>query len=397
MRKFNFTRSFILTFVIILLSFSPVFGQETGIDLSFYTPPTDLNPYPLVKTEKVKNVIFLIGDGMGITQLASARVKAAGASGKLYIEKMPVTGIQKSHSANQLITDSAASGTALATGFKTNNGMIGMTPDGNKVLTILEAEKELGKMTGLIATSTISHATPASFSSHVQSRSNETEIASQIIENRVNVIFGGGKMYFIPQSLQYSRRKDERNLIEEAKKAGYTYIETKEDLQSVNNDFVLGLFHYGPLTTEDPEPMLAELTEKAISLLKTNENGFFLMVEGSQIDWECHSNEAEKSIRQTLLFDLAVKAAVEFALEDKETLVIVTADHETGGMAVNGGTLDGKNLNIAWTTKSHTGSPLPVYAFGPFAERFTGVYDNTDIPKKLANILGIKDFPKIIE
>ncbi|MFC1725719.1 alkaline phosphatase [candidate division KSB1 bacterium] len=397
MKKRNIGRFSVLTIIIILFIINPVICQEVTLDISFYTPPSDLKPYPLIKAEKVKNVILLIGDGTGITQVSAARIRAVGASGKLYIDKMPVTGIQKTHSARQLITDSAASGTALAAGFKTNNGMIGMTPDGKKILTILEAAKEQGKMTGLIATSTITHATPAAFASHVRSRSNEPAIASQIIENMVNVIFGGGKNFFIPQHLKFSKRKDERNLIEEAKKAGYTYIETKEDLQSVNNDFVLGLFHYGPLTTEEPEPMIAELTEKAIDLLKRNENGFFLMVEGSQIDWECHDNDTEKAIRQILLFDLAVKAAVEFALENKETLIIITGDHETGGMAVNGGSLDGKKLNIAWATKGHTGSPLPVYAFGPFAEKFTGVFDNTDIPKIIAEILGIKDFPRIIE
>ena len=166
---------------------------------------------------------------------------------------------------------------------------------------------------------------------------------------------------------------------------------------SVDGEFILGLFQMGPMTTVDPEPMIAEMTSKAIENLSRDTDGFFLMVEGSQIDWECHDNDPDNTIRQTLLFDLAVKEAMDFALKDKETLVIVTADHETGGIAINGGSLNGNTLVLGWATKGHTGVPVPIYAFGPYAQRFTGLLDNTDVPKILAELLEISPFPEVLE
>ena len=147
---------------------------------------------------------------------------------------------------------------------------------------------------------------------------------------------------------------------------------------------------------KSPEPDLAELTKKAIEILNSAPHGFFLMIEGSQIDWACHDNNAKEAVKKTLLFDEAVKAAIDFALKDKHTLVIVTADHETGGLTIKkGGDLQGRNLNLKWTTRGHTGLPVPIYAFGPAAGTFTGVYDNTEVPKKIAKLLGIKSFPQL--
>jgi len=341
--------------------------------------------------------VFLIGDGMGLAQIAAARISAFGADGRLYMERMPVTGLMNTHSANRLITDSGASATALATGHKTNNGMISVSPDGKKLLTILEDYRDRGMATGLVATSTITHATPAAFAAHVKSRGDEATIASQLLENKVNVLLGGGKMFFLSQSESGSERQDERDLIAEAKKIGYSFVQTKEELKVAKVDYLLGLFQLGALTTNPPEPSLAELTQKAIKLLSPNRKGFFLMVEGSQIDWACHDNDADNTIRQTLLFDEAVKVALDFAVKDKHTLVVITADHECGGMGINNGSLDGKSLSIGWTTKGHTGVPVPIYAFGPGAERFMGLHDNTEVPRIFAELLGIEPFPKMGE
>jgi len=387
----------LLTLVLFILLSGISSAQQVSIDVSFYIPPTDIAPLPEIEKNKVKNIILFIGDGMGLAQLNAARIRAVGTSGKLYIEKMPVTGIKRTHAANNLITDSAASGTALACGIKTNNGMIAMAPDGTKYKSILEVAKQKGMSTGLIATSSITHATPATFASHVRYRGNEVTIAEQLIKNKVNLLLGGGKQFFIPQSVKWSARKDNRNLIEEAKKLGYNYIETAGELKSADNKYILGLFQMGEMTTEYPEPSLYDFTEKSIELLSRNETGFFLMVEGSQIDWACHENNPDRSIRQILLFDMAVKSGLDFAVKDKHTLVIVTADHETGGLAINGGSLDGNKLFIGWTTRGHSGVPVPVYAFGPYAEKFTGVYDNTDLPKILAKLLNIENFPQILE
>ena len=383
--------------LLLLIFVSSVSAQPVKLDVDFYTPPTDLKPYPLIESGRVKNIIFLIGDGMGLAQLQAARIRAVGAVGKLYIEKLPVTGIKRTHSVNSLITDSAASGTALATGVKTNNGMICVTPEGKKAKTILEFAREKGMATGLVATSTITHATPASFAAHVPKRSDEATIATHIIENRVNVIFGGGRKFFVPQTFEGSGRKDSKNLIEEAKEYGYKYVETKSEMVSADGEYILGLFQMEPMTTFNPEPMIYEMTSKAIEILSRDKDGFFLMVEGSQIDWGCHKNDPDNTIRQTLLFDLAVKKAMDFALKDKETLVIVTADHETGGIAINGGILSGRVLVLGWTTKGHTGVPVPIYAFGPHAQRFTGVMDNTDVPKIMAELLNISPFPEVLE
>jgi len=366
---------------------------ESQEDIGFYSCPIDTSPLPFNYKKKVKNIIFLIGDGMGVSNVDAARIKACGADGRLNMERMPVCGLMKTHSESHLVTDSAAAGTALATGKKSYNGAISVDPKKKPLLSILEAAAKKGLKTGLVVTCTMSHATPAVFASHVESRNDQAEIAPQLIQNRVNILMGGGKEYFVPKSFEGSKRKDERNLLREAEKIGYRILETKDDLDRAKGDLVLGLFQMGALETVSPEPSLPEMTLKAINLLKENKKGFFLMVEGSQIDWANHANDPDYSIRQTLLFDQAVFVALDFALKDKKTLVLVTADHETGGLAVNQGKLNGEDLEIGWTTKHHSASQVPIYAFGPGSLLFTGVLDNTQVPCKFAELLKIKDFP----
>lgn len=369
-------------------------------DISFYRAPDRDRSYP-VEPARVRNVILLIGDGMGLSQVALARMKAIGVEGKINMQLLPVQGLIHTHSANRLVTDSAAAGTALACGIKTDNGMIGVTPKEQPYCSILELAQARGMATGLVATSTISHATPASFGSHVKSRKMEPEICEQLICNRINVLFGGGRKYFLPKSDSDSGRRDDRNLLAEAADAGYTVIETANQLRWVHGPQVLGLFQLDGLTTISPEPMLADMTKKAISILDETVSdsrkygrGFFLMVEGSQIDWACHGNDAEACVRQVLLFDEAVRVAVDYALHDGHTLVVVTADHETGGLTIPEGNLKGTDVKVHWSTKGHTASPVPVYAIGPKSQRFGGVYDNTEIPLKIAQALGIRAFPQ---
>jgi alkaline phosphatase len=376
-------------------------------DLSFYQPSITSEPYPLTSATKVKNVILCIGDGMGINQVTLASATVAGSGGKLHIERLPVSGLVRTHSANSRVTDSAAAGTALACGIKTKNGMIGMAPDENAYCSILEAAQAKGMATGLVVTCTMSHATPASFGSHVKSRKLEPAICEQLISNRINVLFGGGRKYFLPQSDPNSGRKDDVDVIAQAKAAGYACVQTPAELRSADDSHVLGLFQLDALTTMAPEPSLAQLTRKAIRVLKRanlestdGRYGFFLMIEGSQIDWECHANKANGSIRQTLLFDQAVEAAVDFAQRDGQTLVIVTADHETGGMTLIGGGNEDKGdseLAVKWSTKGHSAAPVGIWALGPGATRFAGVQDNTDVPKKIAQLLGVRPFPRPVK
>jgi len=353
-------------------------------------------PLPLIKSgTKVKNVILFIGDGMGLSQIASARIKSLGVEGRLHMERMPVTGLLYTFS-NSLVTDSAAAVTALATGYRTNNGMLSISPDGQKLPTIIEVCKNKGLAAGLVATSAITHATPASFASHVKSRTAEQEIAVQLLENRVNVLLGGGKQFFLPQSSEGSKREDEQDLIARAKGLGYAFVETKEEMLKVKAEYILGLFAAGALSS-NPEPSLAEMTQKAISILSKNKKGFFVMVEGSQIDWACHANDLVNTVLQTTLFDEAVRVGLDFALKDKQTLVLVTADHECGGLGINGGSMDGNEIIVGWTTGGHSAVPVPVFAFGPGAEKFMGVNHLTDVPGKVAALLGLKNFPRTMD
>lgn len=335
-----------------------------------------------------KNIILFIGDGMGLAHVAGARISSQGPGGRLAMDSMPVSGFATTYSANALITDSAAAGTALATGVKTNNGMIGVTPDGKRLKSILEAAIDIKKSTGLVTTTTISHATPASFAAHVSSRGEETEIACQLLGNRVDVLLGGGMQFFAAKDQPGSKRIDDLCLLTEAKTAGYAIATTYEELSSVKSQKILGLFANGYLATKEPEPPLSTLAAKAIESLSKDKDGFFLMVEGGQIDSFAHSNDFDNAVRQVLEFDRAVAAGLEFARKNGNTLVVVTADHETGGLTLLANTAG--ELQPSWSSKGHTGVPVPLYAFGPGSERFAGLVDNTDIPNRMAELWGVK-------
>lgn len=385
-----------------LVSAYDLWSRINPRDLSFYQPDATTAAHPLTGETKVRNVILCIGDGMGLSQVTLASMRVGGLDGRLHMERMPVGGFVRTHSADAWVTDSAAAATAMATGVKTNNGMIGVDPQGRPWRTILEAAKDKGMATGLVATATISHATPAAFDSHIDSRKTEDTIVEQLIGGRANVLFGGGRRYFLPKTDRDSGRKDDRDLIAEAKEAGYAYVQTARELDAVRHPYMLGLFQLDAMTTAPPEPSLAALTRKAIDVLdavkveSTGEKaGFFLMIEGGQIDWACHDNKADHVVRQVLLFDQAVEAAIDFALKDGKTLVIVAADHETGGLTLSSG--DKRGPGAHWASKGHTGTPVPLWALGPGAKRFAGVCDNTDIPTRIAQLLDIRPFPQAME
>lgn len=331
---------------------------------------------------------------MSLGQITLGRLKAHGVEGKLNVEKMPITGYLYTHCADNLITDSAAGATELSTGFKTNKGMIGVLPDSTAVLTLLEYFRDNGKATGMVVTSSITHATPAGFAAHVPYRKQETEIAEQLVDSNIDVLLGGGKQFFLPQEDTLSVRKDSRNLIAEAQKKGYQFVDTRDKLLRVKKTRVLGLFQKDGLEHKPEEPTLAEMTEKALSLLTEDPDGFFLMVEGSQIDWGGHRNDPDYVAEEMLGFDKAIKVALEFARKEGNTLVIVTADHETGGLSITGGKKNGKNLEVRWTSTYHTAMPVPIFAYGPYSDEFSGVHDNTEVPRIIARIMGIDNFPR---
>ncbi|XWN38370.1 MAG: alkaline phosphatase [Balneola sp.] len=361
------------------------------------TSSSNTERLPLIDDTKIRNVILLIGDGTGIAQISSGQLNLVGADGYLNLQRMPVTGIVKTQSSSSLITDSAAGATAYSCGMKTDNGMIAYLPDGTHCKTLLEIAKEKGMSTGLVATSTITHATPASFAAHVRSRGNQVGIAEQYLDSGNDVFLGGGREFFIPQGEEGSSRKDDRNLIEEFKSRGYDYASTKEEMENSTSDKILGLFANSGIESENRTPTLEEMTNTALSKLEPNENGFFLMVEGSQIDWGGHGNNAEYVIREMKDFDDAVKAALDYAEKDGETLVVLTADHETGGMTMMTASDDPHKLRVEWVTDYHTGVPVALMAYGPNAIEFTGWNDNTDIGIKLAELMNFGEFPLNLE
>ena len=330
--------------------------------------------------ENPKNIILLIGDGMGTSQIYAGLVANRG---HLNLEKFPITGFSKTYSADDLITDSAASGTAMASGEKTNNGMIGMNPDNVPVETILEIAEKRGKSTGLVATSTITHATPAAFIAHVETRNDFERIALHFLKTDIDVFIGGGSVHFI-------RRLDQRNLARELSKKGYAICQSMAELDTCSSDKIAGLVYESnpPSMLEGRGTMLTDATKKAIDVLSKNDEGFFLMVEGSQIDWGNHQNNIIYQTLEVLDFDRVVGEVFEFAQKDGETLVIVTGDHETGGLGINGGDMKLGTVEPGFTTMGHTGVMVPVFAFGPQSELFSGIYENTEIFHKMLKAFG---------
>ena len=408
---------------------------------------------------EIKNVIFLIGDGMGVSYTSAYRYLQDSDDSK-FAERTELdkylVGQQMTYPEDpeQNVTDSASAATAMSAGIKTYNNAIAVDNDGSDVKTVLEAAKEQGKATGLVATSEITHATPASFGAHDHSRQNMNAIANDYYddlingEHKIDVLLGGGTDLFVRQ---------DRNLVEEFQKDGFSYVTNKDELVKDDNEQVLGLFAPRGLPkmldrTEDI-PSLEDMTTSAIDRLNKDKDGFFLMIEGSQIDWAGHDNDIVSAMSEMEDFEKAFAAAIEFAKKDKHTLVVATADHSTGGYSIgangiynwfgepikaakrtpdfmaeeiangadveetlkqyidldltaeeiqsvkNAGTkatdidnaiekIFDNRSHTGWTTGGHTGEDVPVYAFGPSAERFAGQIDNTDNAKIIFEILG---------
>jgi alkaline phosphatase len=327
-----------------------------------------------------KNIILMIGDGMGLAQVYSAMTANGG---HLFLENFKNIGFSKTYSSDNYITDSAAGGTALSSGVKTYNGAIGVDRDKKPIPSIRELAEKKGLKTGLVSTSAITHATPASFLAHVSSRSSYEDIAADFLKTNIDVFIGGGVDNF-------EKRKDGRNLSKELKDKGYQVLYNMQDIQKVKSGKLAGLTapeHNKPMPERGE--MLVPATQTAINLLSQSKKGFFLMVEGSEIDFLAHENKTPGVVDETLDFDRAVGVALKFAASNGETLIIVTADHETGGMTINGGDYATGKVIAKYTSGGHTGIAVPVYAFGPCAEQFTGFMENTDIAKRMIQLLKV--------
>ncbi|WHH60280.1 alkaline phosphatase [Petroclostridium sp. X23] len=311
----------------------------------------------LAASKAPKYVFYFIGDGLGAAQRQVAEFYLQEKNGdkntKLLMNTFPVAGINTTHSSDTLVTDSAAAGTALATGMKTNNGIISMLPDGTRTKTLMETAEEKGMGTGLISTTRITHATPAAFASHNVNRDNENEIAEDIAASGVDFIAGGGFRHFVPQNWQWgkSKRKDDRNLLTEMLNKGYNVFTTMDDTQSFLNftpkgkQKVVALlndthipYDIDRINSNLDVPTLAQMTQKGIDVLSKYEKGFFMMIEGGRIDHACHANDAAGSILDTLAFDESVKSAYDFYLKHpNDTLIVIVGDHETGGLGLGFG------------------------------------------------------------
>ena len=339
----------------------------------------------IIKTQtRPKNIILMIGDGMGLSQI-TAGMYANG--NKLHLESFPVVGLQKTYAYDDLITDSAASATAIACGVKTYNGAIGLDPSQQPVRSILEEAEERGLKTGLVATSTIVHATPASFIAHQAKRSMYEEIAADFLKTDIDLFIGGGKKYFDGQ------REDEISLIPKLENKGYLVADiSQKDLADVEF-LTAGKVAYftandSPIPVAAGREYLSLASKKATTFLnRNNRNGFFLMIEGSQIDWGGHANDTNYIVTEMKDFNETIGEILAFAKKDKETLVIVTADHETGGFAINP-TSRMDSIAGAFTSTYHTATMVPIFAYGPGSELFNGIYENTAIYDRMRAAYG---------
>ena len=359
--------------------------------------------------KKAKMVILLIGDGMSASQITSYRLLKEGPNGRIAVDNFPISGIVLTHSADAIITDSASSATAYSTGSKTKNGFLGVDQEGRILENLTEKLDNFGFVSALISTSEVTHATPAAFSSHVDSRRNTDEISSQMLESKVATILGGGRKFFLSAE-NGGKRKDKRDLLEEAKKSHKILMHKHElDISGITpSDRILGLFADEHLRDEEnpdnhsSEPTLTEMLrfslERAEAAIDNQCRGSFIMVEGSQVDWAGHANNIDYLERELKEFDEATRYALEYAKKNPDTLVVVTADHETGGLLIEPIALSyytGNNIKFSFNTAigggSHTGVPVPVYAYGPGSLNFSGTLDNTDVYRAILSALDLTE------
>ena len=382
--------------------------------------------------KKAKNVFYFIGDGMGFSHIALAEAYNAAKDGKIGSEPLcftqfPVMGMATSYSASNMITCSSAAGTALSTGFKTNNGMLGVAPDTTELESIAYKIHDAGYKVGIMTSVTIDHATPGAFYANSAARSDYYAIAAQLPESGFEFFGGGG--------FQGLKKEDGRKPIYEiVAENGYEVAFGKEEYEAKkdsaekiiyfqNKERAAEVLPYAFLRGEG-DISLADVVTEAIEFLD-NDKGFFIMAEGGQIDWAAHANDITNTIHEIIDFDEAIQVAYEFYLKHPdETLIVVTADHETGGVTLGrtkGYTFDlslvpekalsaktdseknvenymqqypadslSKAAKIGWTTSSHTGGAIPVFAIGAGSSRFAGRADNIDIPKRIISAMGIE-------
>jgi len=365
----RYPKSIISLFLISFILFSCDCNKEKNTSIAKAELATNQNKKP-------KNIILLIGDGMGLSQVSIAQYYQDTPSN---FERFPIIGLIKNSSATHVITDSAAGATAFSCGIKTGNRTIGVDKELNSVETILETVSKKGLATGLVVTSPITGATPASFYAHAKSRYEYEEIASYLPQSDVDFFAGGGLQFF-------NNRKDGKNIFTELDQHGFKVdtLSLPKEISEKKHAIILAKNEM-PRINERGN-YLIDASKLAINKLSKNEKGYFLMIEGSLIDWECHDQEVENLIDEQLDFDKTIGQILDYAIQNKETLVIVTADHETGAFALAMEDNDYGKIKPTLYSDDHTATMVPVFAYGPGSELFSGVYENTAIYHKMLSL-----------
>jgi alkaline phosphatase len=324
-----------------------------------------------------KNVILLIADGTGLAHWTALKQNKPDAN----LTRLPVVGLATTHCLNRAVTDSAAAASAIATGSKVNYEAVSEAPDGKPLTTVLEAAESAGKATGVVTTAYFYDATPAAFAAHAKHRDQYAEIVGQMIRSGAEVIAGTG--------LKPLGQDELAALPVAAQEQGYTVVTDRAGLDAAPAASpVLAVFPKQTRDLDFPGAPLPLLTRFAIDRLKGDKDGFFLMIEHEGTDSSSHHNNIPDTTASLKSFDEAIGIALDFAAKNPDTLVVVTSDHETGGLRVS--ETKSARFRLEWSATDHTGVAVPVFAFGPGASEFGGFYDNADVGKKLLKSIGVR-------
>ena len=355
-------------------------AQSVNVQTYTHEKPYKVETIQAPKGKEVKNVILMIGDGMSLMHIQAAWTCNRG---HLWLENAQATGLSETPATNRLVTDSGSGGTSLATGHKTVYHAVGVDPMGKELTTLCDLAKQAGKDAGVAVTCRLWDATPCDFLSHNIDRDNEEELVGLFPDCGIDYVFGGGAKKFV-------NRKDGRDIFKELEAKGYHISRTFDDLMQWNDSRVWCV----PYEVDTPLPdergdLLARASLRGMDLMSKNKKGFFMMIEGSQLDDYGHWNDLPMLMKETLDFDQTIGEVFKWAARDGETLVVITADHETGGMTIHGGSFAEGTVTCNFSSKDHTGTMVPVYAFGPGSENFTGFYSNTDIFWKIKHLMNM--------
>ncbi len=368
--------------IIIFLLIAPLSSCSPKISSSVSDKAQDKEKPKDPSTSKYRKVVFIIGDGMGLAQISTAIYSSRQRN---EFERFKHVGFHKAYSSNDLITDSAAGATAFSIGMKTSNEYLGIDSLGIPHKTILEEAAEKGYGTGIVVTSTIVHATPAAFLAHNKNRNAYEEIALDIIDSGCDILIGGGEKFF------NRRESDTIDLIRQFENKNYlvsNYFrrDYSEIIIPSGKKFLYFTADGDPQTVAMGRTYLPKASIDALNFLAQKNTNGFLMIEGSQIDWAGHDNDTKYLLEEMEDFNRMLGKVLDWAENDGNTLVVVTADHETGGLTIMPGSEWG-HIKTNYSTKSHTGVLIPVFAFGPGAENFGGIYENTELYKLLKKAL----------